>query len=170
MKKFSGPPPSRGIYLLATPLMLERILVLLTFLVVFSLSGCLFGGKKETAEEVAAPQGGSLVKGPSLPPVKEPEPPKETKGPPEEGLELYDDLLSRLSAMEKDQKFLRDKVSMLEFLVSEASKESKKTREEMQAELAKLQAQLSEYNALMLRILDRVSKEPSRRETPPSPH
>ncbi|MFN3466504.1 MAG: hypothetical protein ACK4WF_02250, partial [Candidatus Brocadiales bacterium] len=70
-----------------------------------------------------------------------------------------------LNSLERDYQFLRDKISMLEFLVGEATKDSKKTKEETRIELEKLRAQLSEYNALVLRILGRVSKESERQET-----
>lgn len=170
MKRFLGLLSAEEIFLLLSPPLLIRIAVLLPLLLGFSFSGCLFWGKKETAEIVTAPPPSPPAKGPSAPPVKEPEEPKETHGPPVERPELYDDILSRLTALEKDYHFLRDKVSMLEFLVEEASKNSKKTKEEMHVELDKLRSQLSEYNSLMLRILDRVSKEPQRREPSQSPH
>lgn len=105
---------------------------------------------------------------------------KEPPGLPVEAQELHDDILSRLGSLERDYQFLRDKVSMAEFLIQEASKDSKKTKEEMRTELEKLRAQLSEYNALMLRILEKISKESkaspkanppeTRQETSQAPH
>jgi ParB-like chromosome segregation protein Spo0J len=130
---------------------------ILTLLLVFS--GCLFGGKKETGEASVAAQPGSPAQVPSPPPVSEAVR-KETPALSAEAQELHDDIMSRLGSLDRDYQFLRDKVSMLEFLMQEASKESKKTKEEVRAELEKLRTQLSEYNALMLRILDKVSKEP----------
>lgn len=110
---------------------------------------------------VTTPQPGPTTntKTPSTPSTKETEKARESHDLPVERQELYDDILSRLNSMEQDYQFLKDKVSMLEFLVGDASKDSKKTKEEMRVELEKLRAQLAEYNTLILRILSRMSKE-----------
>lgn len=155
----------KGTFRLLTTPLTGKSFGLLTLTLVLSFSGCLFGGKSETTEVVTAPQPGLSTKTPSPPPTQEPEKAKEPYAIPAETQELHDDILSRLGSLERDYQFLRDKVSMLEFLIGEASKDSKKTKGEVQAELEKLRAQISEYNALMLRILDRISKEPKKQET-----
>ncbi|HHT9119020.1 MAG TPA: hypothetical protein ACFYD3_00555 [Candidatus Hypogeohydataceae bacterium YC41] len=167
----------KGIFHLpATPQLVgpyyNKPIQILALFLVFFFSGCLFGGKKETPSEVATvPQPVTMPKAssPPPPPTQATEKVKETQELPVERQELYDDLLSRLSSLERDYRFLKDKVSMLEFLMGEANKDSKKTKEEMHAELEKLRTQLSDYNTLMLRILDRVSKEP-KKETSAAPH
>ena len=141
---------------------------LLAMFLIFSLSGCFFGGKEDTTAVTAVSQPGPTAKTPSPPPVQEPEKTKEINDLPAERQELYDDILSRINSLERDYQFLKDKVSMLEFLAGDASKDSKKTKEEMRVELEKLRAQLAEYNTLILRILSRMSKEPERQEASPA--
>ncbi len=156
MKEFLKLLLFKGISHLSTQPRIGRTSRLLALCLVFFFSGCLFGGKKETEEVVTAPQSGQPAK--ASPTVQEMEKPTETYTPPEERQELYDDILSRLTSLERDYQFLKDKVSMQEFLIGEATKESQKIKEEVRAELEKLRAQLAEYNALVLRILNRVSK------------
>ena len=142
---------------------------LLALFLILSSSGCLFGGKKETTEVATVTQPGPTANVNSPSSTREPEKTKEIKDIPVERQEMYDDMLSRLNSLERDYQFLKDKVSMLEFLAGDASRDSKKTKEEMRAELEKLRAQLSEYNALVLRILTRLGKESERQEPSPPP-
>ena len=144
---------------------------LLVLSLILSLSGCFFGGEKGPAEGITTPQAGPTTdtKTPPTPSTREAEKARETPALPAERQELYDDILSRLNSMERDYQFLKDKVSMLEFLVGDASRDSKKTKEEMRVELEKLRAQLAEYNTLILRILSRMSKEQEKQEPSPSP-
>ncbi|MEK7241733.1 MAG: hypothetical protein AAB048_03030 [Planctomycetota bacterium] len=144
---------------------------LLELSLIHFLSGSFFGGEKGPAEVVTAPQPGPTTdtKNPPTPSTKETEKARETHDLTVERQELYDDILSRLNSMERDYQFLKDKVSMLEFLVGDATKDSKKTKEEMRVELEKLRAQLAEYNTLILRILSRMSKEQEKQEPSPSP-
>ncbi len=153
---------TRNLHLLYTQKTSGRLVLLLGVLL---FSGCLFGGKKEPNNVATIPTEVQPVKATASLPPKELEKRKEIQGPIVERQELYDDILSRLSALEKDYQFLKDKISMLEFLAGETSKDTKKTKEEMRVEMEKLRGQLAEYNTLIVRILDRVSKEPKKQET-----
>lgn len=76
--------------------------------------------------------------------------------------EIYDEILNKLVALEKKHQALEEKISLLEFLQKENADKTKQSREEVEAEIEQLRAQLKEYNALMLNIIQKISTEPKK--------
>lgn len=140
----------------------------LAFCLVISLlilDSCLYKGnsKRETPEPVAVQE-------------KHRPPPKDSHSPTNldaeiqkkflafsrEKEEIYDEILNKLVTLEKKHQALEEKISLLEFLQEENANKTKQSREEIETKIEQLRAQLKEYNALMLNIIQKISTEPQK--------
>lgn len=135
--------------------------------------GCLFG-EKEEKRAVVYPVATAAVpqKRPVERPVEEPEKKlsrskilqlkidKRLDDISRETKEAQGDLLVRITALEEDYQQLRDKLSLIEFLQEESSNEMEKMRESLEFEMETLRGQIEDYNALLVKILDKISSSP----------
>lgn len=148
------------------------MLYFLAVILMLCCQSCLFGGKEEKRTVV-------YPVATTVPPQKQSEPPadepqKKVPGPTmlqlkmdkrlrdisRETKEAQEDLLVRITALEEDYRQLRDKLSLIESLQEESSGKMERIRESLEFELETLRAQIEDYNALLVKILDKVSSSP----------
>ena len=146
---------------------------------ILSCQGCLYfgGGKKKeraTVYPVArmTPPREEPEKEPAKKPVKKPA----RQGPPQTAFRLemnrrfdnlsretkdaQEDLLTSVTALEEDNIQIREALSLLEFFQDESSSEVMKMQEKLEFELGALRQQIEDYNALMVKILKKISAVP----------
>ncbi|MHC4196779.1 MAG: hypothetical protein ACYSRP_02555 [Planctomycetota bacterium] len=71
-----------------------------------------------------------------------------------------EDLLTRITALEEDNRQIREALSLLEFFQDEASGEVIKMQEKLEFELKALGQRIEDYNTLLVKVLNRVSAVP----------
>ncbi len=75
--------------------------------------------------------------------------------------ETQQDILARITGLEEEYQKIKEKISLVEFFQEETSGEIVKMQEELDVELDTLKVQLDDYNALLIKILDKISSAPA---------
>lgn len=130
-----------------------------------TLSSCFFGGnsKQEIPEPVAVQEKPAPPpKESSLPTNLDQEIQKKFHALSREKEEIYDEILSKLAALEEKHQTLRERIAVLESRYQEDANKEKQSREEIETKIEQLKVQLEQYNGLMLNIIQKISTEPKK--------
>ncbi len=155
----------------------SRLLLCLSCVfLILSCQGCLFffGGDKKKERATVYPV--ARMTPPKKEPEKEPVKKPARQSPPltafrlemnrrfdnlsRETREAQEDLLTSVTALEEDNIQIREALSLLEFFQDESSSEVMKMQEKLEFELGTLRQQVQDYNALMVKILKKISAAP----------
>lgn len=74
--------------------------------------------------------------------------------------EAQEDLIVRITALEEDYQQIKEKLSLMEFFQDESSKDRAKLQERLEFEFETLREQIDDYNALLVKVLDKISTVP----------